>query len=257
MSDEKFLTYTVNDSIAVVRMNDAESRNALNPERFEMLTWALVRAEVDDAVDIVVVTGSGGVFSSGGDLKDLLRAHNSSTAPLNAYQYIHSFSGMYRQVEMMKKTVVAAVQGLAHAGGLCLVLASDMSIASSSATFRLPEALRGFGDLYAAVRLPQRIGWARAKSMALTCRTVDAEEALEIGLINEVVADDEFDAGLGRMLQALQRSSSQSRTLYKDGMNRSLDEYDARLHFSSITSSDSQEGLEAFADKRAPRWSAT
>jgi enoyl-CoA hydratase len=178
------------DGVARVVLTRPEKLNAMTRAFFELLPVTLADLAADDEVRAVVITGSGRAFSAGGDvatfpdLVDPERARPHTGAALAAF----------RSVEACPLPVIAAVNGLAHGGGLELALACDHVVAAERATFALPEARLGIAAAYALARAPQRIGRSWTWRLAATATPIDAATALRIGLVDEVVADGEVVA---------------------------------------------------------------
>lgn len=248
------IEYSVADGVATVLLNDPETKNALGPDGNEELAQVFLRAETDDDCAVVVLRGANGAFCAGGNLRAVEGGHIEQTQLSTALQYSHTWVRLSRQMELMRKLVIAAVDGPAHAGGFALVLAADLSIATARSSFRFPEASRGLADFYAAVRLPEYVGLAMAKELLYTCRRLDAAEAAELRLINAVVADDDLDAELAKLIARVRTSSPYAVGLTKEGIHRRLMDYDARLHLKSIMSPDAPEGIAAFFERRRPSW---
>lgn len=171
------------DGIAIVTLNRPEKRNALSIELRELLAAEFERIDRDDAVSCVVLTGAGTAFCAGmdttqfgGDADHKRKLVESSTA---AFEAVGSCS----------KALICAVNGPACAGGFALAMLGDIRIASPAASFGFPEMEFGIAASYASLRGVVTPGVAR--ELCLTGRTVDAGEALQLGLVNEVVAEDD------------------------------------------------------------------
>jgi len=188
-SSFKQLIYTRRGKIVEITLNRPDVLNALNLELYTELGDALVAASDDADIQVIVITGAGRAFSSGGDLKqgDLVNRDYPRRLAVASHR-------MFKQILASDKTVVAKVNGIAQAGGLLIVAASDLAIASERATFKCPEALVGIWEPYSPVLLTPQIGLKRTKNLLLACETVDAAEAERIGLINRAVPHDQLDS---------------------------------------------------------------
>lgn len=188
--DEATVLWETGDEIAVIRLNRPEARNAVDRTTARALAAAFRRFEADDALKVAVLTGAGGSFCAGADLKALA----SAAAPIELSPEGDGPMGPTRM--LLSKPVIAAIEGYAVAGGLELALWCDLRVCARDAAFGV--FCRRFGvplvDL-GTVRLPRIIGHGRALDMILTGRAVGGVEALEIGLANRI-------AEPGRALEA-------------------------------------------------------
>jgi len=183
---EDVVLYEVSEGIATVTLNRPEKRNALNSDVLRLLPQMLTRADKDDAVDVVILTGADPAFSSGLDLKQLgdtgdnLRGTGADGAP--------NSTGVRGPFPTMTKPLIGAVNGVAITGGFELALNCDFLVASEHAKFGDTHSRVGVMPGWGlTVLLPQAIGVRRAKEMSLTGNFMGAEEALAFGLVNHVV----------------------------------------------------------------------
>ena len=188
---EEVVLYEVSERIATVTLNRPEKRNALNSDVLRLLPQLLARADKDDAVDVVILTGADPAFSAGLDLKQLgdtgdnLRGTGADGAP-NA-------SGVRGPFPTMTKPLIGAVNGVAITGGFELALNCDFLVASENAKFGDTHSRVGVMPGWGlTVLLPQAIGVRRAREMSLTGNFMGAEEALAFGLVNHVVPHAEL-----------------------------------------------------------------
>jgi enoyl-CoA hydratase/carnithine racemase len=161
---------------------------------------------------------------------------------------------LFQLMESSPKTIVASINGACLAGGLCIVLSSDVSISSDAATFSAPEAKVGLADPFVPLRLARAIGTTRAKWMMLTADILDARAARNAGLITEVVPHEDLETATLSAVEKLQQTSPITRALYKKAANSDLAPFDRDLQFSANAGSDAREGLSAFVQKRKPQW---
>jgi enoyl-CoA hydratase/carnithine racemase len=252
------VTYRLDDGIATITLNRPEHRNAIDLQVCAEMVDALRRFESDPLARVGVLSGAGKVFSAGADLKAFAGGDGPRIAGHEG-----GFGGFVRYPRT--KPVVAAVNGHALAGGLELVLACELAVASRTALFGVPEVtiglLAGGGG---AVRLPAELPKKHAMRLLLTGKPVTADEALRMGLVNEVVEpDDVYSAALtlaGQIRDAAPRAVAATLELAEaigSGMHAEQawklnDELLAEL----FESEDAAEGLRAFAAKRPPRWAA-
>ena len=182
------------DEVRIVRLNRPERLNALSIDLAVALDEALATVGRENRVRVVVLTGAGRAFCSGLDLKDYgiipnvddLSVHRIASRSMGIY------SQLTRRLRAIPQPVVAAVNGPAYGGGLCLALGCDLRIASESAVFNATGIVNGLTstEMGAGWILPRLIGGANANDLLLTGRRVDAGEALRMGLVSRVVADE-------------------------------------------------------------------
>jgi enoyl-CoA hydratase len=175
------------DRVALLTLNRPAARNALSSELLEALPAAIVAADADDAVDVIVLTGADPVFCAGLDLKELGSTGNNIRGGPS------SDKGWGTPWPDISKPIIGAINGAAVTGGFEIALNCDFLIASERAKFGDTHArvgiLPGWG---LSVLLPQAVGFRRAREMSLTGNFMDAEEALSFGLVNKVVAHDDL-----------------------------------------------------------------
>lgn len=246
----------------VVRLNRPETLNALSWALVTKLEQALQELDRDDSVPCVLLTGNGRAFSAGGDLKAYVELQQDPVAfPAFMDDLIRTFSA----IAYMRKPVVALVNGVTAAGGLELLLACDLAYASASA--QIGDCHLNYGQMGGGgslTLLPRMIGPARARELIFSARLLSAQEALDWGLVNRVIPDDELlDAGLD-FARGLARRSAAAVASAKYAMNAGfadgtgvgqalrLERERAALY--CLTLPDSAEGLTAFSEGRKPRF---
>jgi crotonobetainyl-CoA hydratase len=244
--------------IALVTLNRPEARNAISPEVSQTMATLLDEIETDAGLRAVVVTGRGEVFSAGADLKVVAQGKANDIARGKG-----GFAGIVTRD--FPKPVIAAVNGPALAGGFEIVLSCDLVVASEGARFGIPEVKRGLmaaaGGL---IRLPQRVPLAVALELAMTGDPIDADRALQLGLVNRVVPAasvvDEAIALAERIGENSPIAVRNSRRLVREAVELTEAEGWARtteLVIPVFESGDSIEGATAFAEKRPPVWRST
>ena len=186
----------VDDAVRVVRLNRPDRLNALSIDLAVALDAALASVGEDNAARIVVLTGTGRGFCSGLDLKDYgiipnidgLSVHRIASRSMGIY------SQLTRRLRSIPQPVIAAVNGPAFGGGMCLALGADRRIAGSSAEFNATGIVNGLtsAEMGAGWILPRLIGSANSNDLLLTGRRIDAAEALRMGLVSRVVDDDQL-----------------------------------------------------------------
>lgn len=221
---------TVESGIGLLTLNRPERLNAMNLEMLDDF-YSLFR-ELDDSTDIrvLIVTGAGRGFSSGADLKDESLATEEgmkafSSAPLHLEMIQKKYCGVIKEMRRITQPVIAAVNGHAAGGGLSLVLAADIIIASPQARFTpsfINIGLSG-GELGTTYFLPRLIGPARAAEILMTGRTVDAEEADRIGLITRLVPHDDLMISCMATARQMLSKSIRGLRLTKETLRQNLD----------------------------------
>lgn len=240
------------DGILIVTINRPEAKNAMTKAAAEGIAAAMDRLDSEDGLRVAIITGAGGTFCSGMDLKGFLRGETPSVPG-------RGFGGITESPP--KKPLIAAVDGYALAGGLELMIACDMVVASKGAKFGIPEAKRGLvAGAGGLIRLPEQIPQRIALELAVTGDFIDAERAYQLGLINRIADGDALDGAL-----ALAATISANGPLAVQVSKQIISEYrtwpmDQRwakqgaLMGPVFTSADAREGAAAFAEKRKPNW---
>jgi len=243
-------------------LNRPDVMNALSPDLLDALEEALDELQADPAVRAVVVTGAGRAFCAGADLAFALDSLSQSSNGDALLAFVERAAAVLDQLAAFPKPVVAAVNGLALAGGLELVLCCDLVVAAESA--QLGDAHANYGLLPGAggaARLARRIGTNRAKQLLFTGELVPAASLVEAGLVNAVVPDGELEAAVSALADAMCRKSplslSAMKRLVAEGADLPLDAA-LRLEIEALerhlASHDVREGLAAFREKRKPRF---
>lgn len=232
-----------------VRIDRVDKRNAMRQDMYRGVKRAAILADREPDIDVLVLTGTGDVFCVGGDM-----GGGSIDDPTLGAEWDPTEHFPFRHLERCSAAVVAAVNGTCHAGGLDLVLHCDLAIATQSATFRAPELLRGAPDIFMASRLADWVGLGNAKWIMFTMDPFDADRARQMGLVQQVVPDADFDAALERLLDTLRAGAPASRAMLKHDVNRQLRPHDTGVFKRSIMSPEMREGMSAFLEKRDPKW---
>ncbi len=243
----------VDDGIAVITINRPQARNAVNGEVARGIAAAVGQFEARPDVRVLVLTGEGGTFSAGMDLKGFL----AGDSPLADGR---GFGGIVERPPV--KPVIAAVEGYALAGGFELALACDLIVASETATFGLPEVRRGLvAGAGGLLRLPRRIPYHLAMEIALTGEHFPAVRLHEAGLVSKLVPAGQALAGArelaARVALGAPLSLAASKRVIAESADWASGEAFARqgeIIGPVFTSADATEGAIAFAEKRAPAW---
>lgn len=245
----KYLDARVEGRALWVRIDRVERRNAMTQAMYRGVKRAAILADGDPEVDVLVLTGSGDVFAVGGDMSGASEDATDLGHELDPTDHFP-----FRHLERCRKAVVAGVNGLCYAGGLNLLLYSDLAVASDQARFRAPELLRGAPDPWMAARLAGFVGQGVARYLLFTGEVFEAARAAEIGLVGRVVPHEGFEEGLREVVAAVGRAGPKSRAMVKEEMNRHLSVPDANMFKRSILSPEMVEGMKAFLEKREPEW---
>lgn len=259
MSDSGFLDVRMEDGLAVLTLNRPDALNALNLELKQALADWLARARYDDSVRAVLLTGAGKAFCAGGDLKEMDPDRPAQAARMRQDQLLRT---VFLPLARLPVPTVAAINGHAHGGGLSLALACDLVLAAADAPMSVGFVQRGLApDCGIAHFLPRIVGTAKAKELLLTARRFDAQEALRLGLVCEVVEREELLARAMKLASGLAEGPTIALGLAKTLVDQSWDhdlEQFADLESGSQaltrTSADHREGIAAFLEKRVPRF---
>ena len=189
------------EGVAFLRMNRPEKRNAFNRELSLAVAQQMDELEADDSVRVVVLTGSGKAFSAGADMTEALASVESGERREVMAQAVV-------RVAAFPKPTIAAVNGFAFGGGAVLAVSCDLRIASERASFRFPGAT--YGLVVGGAQLPRIVGVAKAKELIFTARVVEAQEAREIGLVNQMVAHDALDDAAWEQARQIAEQSPQA-----------------------------------------------
>lgn len=257
----RYLDVRVEDRIAFVTFNRPDKLNALSDAVMAELAEAVEDIATRDDVGGVILTGAGSkAFVAGADIGEL-----ATQGPFDGKARALRGQATLRRLETCGKPVIAAVNGYALGGGCEVALACHIRIAAENAKFGQPEVKLGIGPGYGGTqRLPRIVGKGRAIELIITARTIDADEALRIGLVTRVVPPDrlleEATDAMKTILSMGPLAVQLSLEAIDRGLETSLDEgllLEAN-HFGLIAASDDmREGMQAFLDKRDPNFSGT
>ncbi|MHB8511911.1 MAG: enoyl-CoA hydratase/isomerase family protein [Actinomycetota bacterium] len=251
--------------ITTITINRPERRNALDMEHFGLLAKAWINFRDDPTQRVAIITGVGTSFCVGADLKSFVPAVTDNIAELAAgTSDIPADAGLIavlREFEL-NKPVIAAVNGLCVAGGMEMLLGTDLRVASTDASFGIFEPKRGlFPGGGTTVRLPRQIPFPWAMEVLLTGEAVSGEEAFRMGIVNKVVAPekllDEARIYAERILEQAPLAIQAVKKSVLDGLRLPLKEaFEQELmHAAQVfMSEDAKEGPRAFAEKRKPVW---
>ena len=242
----------VREGVLIVTINRPEAKNAMSKAAAEGIAVAMDQLDADDSLRVGILTGAGGTFCSGMDLKGFLRGESPTVEG-------RGFGGVVQKPPA--KPLIAAVEGYALAGGLELMIACDLVVANKDAKFGIPEVKRGLVAAAGGVMmLPDQIPERIAMELALTGDFITAQRAYEIGMINRVADGSALIGALelaSRIAENGPLAVRVSKQIIRESRGWSMDErYDrqAQLIGPVFVSQDAREGSLAFAEKRKPNW---
>jgi enoyl-CoA hydratase len=247
------------ESVARITLNRPEKMNALTGVAFHEIIHALDDAEQDDSTRVVVITGKGKAFCAGVDLKF---ASEKLDNLKSEWDFLRVGKRLLERIEDLTKPVIAAVNGLALAGGFEIILAADLVVAAEDAMIGDQHMKVGmFGAGGSPFRLPLMIGFRKAKEMVLTGKWISGKEAEAIGLVNRAVSLGELDTAVNEMVAELADKSPVAMRITKSYMNRmTLTDADSKVEVAMLSalvngsSEDHEEGMRAFQEKRKPEF---
>ena len=243
-------------SLATIRLNRPEKRNALSLALMQEVMTALRQVSSDAEMRVIVIEAAGVAFSAGHDLGEMVGRDGAF------YQRLFDVcSQMMEVLHQVPQPVIAKVHGVATAAGCQLVAACDLAVAAEEARFATPGVKIGLFCSTPMVPVSRAIGRKRAMEMLLTGEMIDARTALEWGLINRVVLASELDVAVDQLVEAIVRTSPLTVSIGKEAFYAQidLDEHQAYQLTKSVMSlnsmaEDAQEGICAFMEKRPARW---
>lgn len=243
---------TVEDGVLIVTINRPEAKNAMTKAAAEGIAAAMERLDTEDDLRVGIITGAGGTFCSGMDLKGFLRGESPSVEG-------KGFGGVVQSPPA--KPLIAAVEGYALAGGLELMIACDLVVAHKDAKFGIPEVKRGLVAAAGGVMmLPDQIPERIALELALTGDFIGAERAYQLGMINEVTEGSALDAAKALAAKIAANGPlavKVSKAVMKQSRGWAMEDRYAKqgaLIGPVFVSHDAREGAAAFAEKRKPNW---
>ncbi|MCZ7653197.1 MAG: enoyl-CoA hydratase/isomerase family protein [Rhodocyclaceae bacterium] len=251
----------IDRGVGIITLNRAERHNAFDDVLIQDLSTALVQMDTDSDVRVVVLSSTGKSFCAGADLNWMKRAagYNAEETQRDAL----GLAGMLRMLNEMKKPTVARVQGPAYGGGVGLVAACDISIATFDAQFALTEVKLGIIPAVISPYVIAAIGERKARRYMMTAERFSAAEAYRIGLVHEIVPGEaELDEAVGEIVDDLLANGphalGECKALIKAVANRPISQevvIDTAQRIARVRASDEgREGMAAFLEKRKPNW---
>lgn len=249
------ILFVKENGIGIITLNRPQALNATNAQLVMELSTLWDEIEKDDTVRAVIITGSPKAFAAGGDIKFM-----SSATPLAMEGFIAKAHEMHDKIAFSSKPVVAAIAGLALGGGCELALACDIRIAAENAKFGQPEINLGIiPGAGGTQRLGRLVGAGWARHLILTGMMIDAQAALQIGLVTKVVALEELMHEAKKLASELAAKGAVAMSTAKKCMNHSENvdlpsglAYEQKAWAFLFSTEDQKEGMEAFLEKRLP-----
>ena len=245
------------EGIATITLNRPDKLNSLTPKMLDELQAVTEELAQDDNVKVVVITGAGRAFCAGADLDHPIF---DATNPADVKEMMQKFHQIPLNTRNMTKPVIASVNGAAVGAGCNYALACDIIVASEKARFG--QVFVGIGlhsDCGGTYFLPRLVGVAKACELLFTGKIIDAKEAERIGLVNQVVAEDQLEAATKELALSLAKGPSLAINMIKTSIYQGLEmdlasalEREAAVQSICILTEDCKEGIRAFKEKRKP-----
>lgn len=258
MNQSEHILVEKNEGIALITLNRPKQLNSLNKALLSELNEVLEALRDDTETKVVLLTGAGEkAFVAGADIKEFASFNGAQGAELSKEGHLTVFN----VIEEFPKPVIAAINGFALGGGLELAISAHIRIASNNARMGLPETSLGLIPGYGGTqRLPQLIGKGRALEMIFSARMIDAETALNYGLVNQVVPHDKLLDAAKEMARSFMKNSIVAMGYAIESVNAGLLEgsvgYDVEVQAfgDCFETKDFKEGTQAFVEKRKPHF---
>ena len=254
------LDFSISNNIATITLNRPENANALNPIMAKELSNMAIECDENKDIRAVIIEGSGKMFCAGGDLKAFSDAGDS--APALIKQMAGDLHIAISRFSRMDAPTIAAINGTAAGAGFSIAISADVVISTKSAKFVMAYTNAGLSpDGSSTYFLPRRIGDRRARELMLTNRVLSAEEALEWGLINKIVEQENLSATTRELAEEFACGPTLAYGKVKNLLNASFDngletqmELETRGISDMARSSDGRKGIQAFLNKRKPNF---
>lgn len=244
-------------NIGVITFDRPEALNALNSKVIEELDKAINCFDEDDEIKVLVFTGKGRAFISGADISEM-----ENLRGLDAVRFTTKGRDLFRKIEFLSKPTICAINGYTFGGGFEFALCTDIRIAGEKASFAFPEVGLGVIPGFSGTqRLPRLIGASKTKELMFTGRIIKAEEALKLGIVNQVVPQDSLMDEVCSLAGQIAEKSTMAIEFIKKSINLGLEiNMDSALEIETgfvtacFGSHDQIEGMAAFREKRKPNF---
>ena len=252
------LLYDVADGVATITFNRPDAANAMSPLCARELNEVSIEVEGNSEIRAVILTGAGKMFCAGGDLGAFVAAGDKARSLL-----LQMTGDLHLGISRLSRNatpVIGAINGTAAGAGFSMVMLCDLAISAASAVYTMAYTNAGLSpDGSSTFFMPRKIGDRRARELMLTNRVLKAEEALEWGVVNQVVPDDQLMDEARQLANKLANGPTQAFGQVKALLNTTFDnsletqmELEARAIADMVGTADGQEGLDAFFNKRKP-----
>jgi 2-(1,2-epoxy-1,2-dihydrophenyl)acetyl-CoA isomerase len=257
MTHASLLQFEVDEQVATLTFNNPTKRNALEPAMREELAAALQQIQQDHSIRAVVLTGAGGHFCSGGDLKNIAAANLDNSGWLLRMQTLHAWLQVLLTLD---RPVIAAVDGAAAGAGFSLALAADFVLATPRAWFNMSFLKVGLvPEVGALYTLPRVVGVQRAKEIMLSARDIDAQEALRLGMVMELHEPEQLRPRAQAMARSFVGASPAAVALIKRSLGSALGgglqdmlSAEAQAQALAAGTAEHREAVARFLNKQAP-----
>lgn len=255
------VVYAGKGHIGHITLNRPEAQNAVNRQMAYALKDICCQINQDTGIYAVIITGDGETFCCGNEL-ERAQATGKAEVPPSSLENVIRESSVATSLASIKRPAIVAINGDALGQGLELALSGDIRVASQKARFGFPQVSMGLIPVDGGTqRLPRIVGRGKALELILSAETIDAEEALAIGLVNKVVAEEDLDSHVEALAKAIATRAPIALQYAKEAVSRGLDlTLDQGLHLEADlysllqTTYDRQEGIKAFLEKRRPEF---
>jgi enoyl-CoA hydratase/carnithine racemase len=262
MLKPKSFLYEQRDGIATITLNRPERLNAITFEVYRELTAAFATLRDEDDVRVVIITGAGRAFCSGGDVRDIIGELQGSDAE-GLLEFTRLTCELIQNMRALPKPIIASLNGTTAGAGACIALASDIRIAAEEAKIAFIFVKVGLAgtDMGATYLLPRMVGLAKATELLMTGDFVSAPEAATIGLYNQVVPRDQLESATREFAEKLRHGPALGLAKTKEMLNREMNmSFSAALEAEAVTQAlcmqhpDFKEAHAAFIEKRPAKF---
>lgn len=257
LDEMKNIRFQLDGNVLILTMNRPKALNALNDQTLHELDMLFDVIQDDENIRGVILTGEGKAFVAGADIRQM-QPYGSP----EGRRYAERAQTVFNKIESTEKPIIAAVNGYALGGGCELAMSCDIRVASKKAVFGQPEAKLGLIPCFGGTqRLARLVGQGIAKELIYSCRSIDADTAMRIGLVNHVYDDDLLLEEAMKMMHEILKNSPLAVAYSKVAINRGCDtdirnglEIEKECAALAFGSKDKQEGVNAFLEKRVPNF---
>ena len=253
---ERILELTIKEGVGTISINRPQALNALNTQFFGELDELIEKIKPDPQIKVLIITGLGKAFVAGADIAEMVKMNS-----MEAEKFSLESQNILNKLELLDKPVIAAVNGFALGGGNELAMACDIRIASAKAKFGQPEVNLGVTPGFAGTqRLTRLVGLGDAMVLLLTGGIIPADEALRIGLVQKVVEPENLIEEVEKLASLIASKGPKAIQLVKKLARKGLVEGFEKgcaaeaKEFSSLFGNEATEGMNAFLEKRPPKW---